>query len=127
MPNKEELLQSINPGMKLDRAFFMKVYGYEISYPGFSETAIKALEDAGCSKARSYYERIITEYEEKKNEELREVAEWYQKQLDEKWERKVKGTECQKKEKNSKADRWNKFGEMLSFQSMRKAEKSGKL
>lgn len=27
MPSREELLQSIKPGMKLNRAFFFRVYG----------------------------------------------------------------------------------------------------
>lgn len=55
MASREELLRSIQPGMKLDKAFFLKVYGYELTWPGFAETAIKALEDAGCSNARNYY------------------------------------------------------------------------
>ncbi|MBQ8188546.1 MAG: hypothetical protein IJZ44_02090 [Lachnospiraceae bacterium] len=90
MPNKDELLQSITPGMKLDKAFFLKVYGYEISYPGFSETAIKALEDAGCSKARSYYERITAEYEAEQAAKLKPVAAWLRKEIDEEYERKVR-------------------------------------
>lgn len=40
MASREGLLQSIQPDMKLDRAFFLKVYGYEITWPGFEETAI---------------------------------------------------------------------------------------
>ena len=59
MASREELLQSIRPGMKLNRAFFLKVYGYEITWPGFQDTAIKALEDAGCSKAREYYDSVV--------------------------------------------------------------------
>lgn len=82
MPNKDELLQSITPGMKLDKAFFFKVYGYEISYPGFSETAIKALEDAGCSKARRYYERITAEYEAEQATKLKPVAAWLREEID---------------------------------------------
>lgn len=49
MASREELLQSIQPGMKLDKAFFLKIYGYELTWPGFAETAIKALEAAGLS------------------------------------------------------------------------------
>lgn len=45
-PNKQQLLESIHPGMKLDKFFFLKVYGYEISFPGFADQAVKALEDA---------------------------------------------------------------------------------
>lgn len=106
MPSREELLQSIQPDMKLDKAFFLRVYGYEISYPGFSETAIKALEDAGCSKARNYYEQITTEYENKYHEGQREAAERYSKQLYEKWERQERtGDETRKQEKKTRLSR----------------------
>lgn len=80
MPSKEELLRSIQPGMKLDRAFFLKVYGYEISFPGFRETAIKALEDAGCNRAREYYDSAVSEYEKGYQEQIREVGAWYLKE-----------------------------------------------
>ena len=96
MPNKDELLQSITPVMKLDKAFFLKVYGYDISYPGFRETAIKALEDAGCSKAREYYEQITTEYEKKRDESIRPVAHAFRLKCEQEWERKVKEYERKK-------------------------------
>ena len=98
MASREELLQSIQPGMKLDKAFFLKVYGYEISFPGFRDIAIRALEDAGCSKARSYYDAIVAEYERKYQEGLKEAAEWYSKQLDQKWEKKERTGEKSRKQ-----------------------------
>ena len=66
-PNKQQLLESIHPGMKLDRHFFLKVYGYEISFHGFADKAVKALEDAGCSKAREYYDKTVAEYQRKQD------------------------------------------------------------
>jgi len=51
-PNRESLLALIQPGMKLTKEFLKRIYAFEISYPGFSEQAIAALEAAGCSKAR---------------------------------------------------------------------------
>lgn len=77
MASREELLQSIHSEMKLNRDFFMKVYGYEISFPGFADKAIKALNDAGCSRAREYYDRFISKYIKKRDKELKEVAAWY--------------------------------------------------
>lgn len=50
MTGREELLQSIHPQMKIDKVFFLKIYGFEISYPGFREAAIGKLEKCGCSK-----------------------------------------------------------------------------
>ena len=37
MASREELLQSIRPDMTLTKAFFMRIYGYEITWPGFAE------------------------------------------------------------------------------------------
>ena len=90
MPSKEELLQSIHPDMKLNRNFFLRIYAYEISYPGFMEIAIKSLEDAGCSKARSYYTSIVEEYEREQEEQLKPVAKWLQEKIDSDFEKLVK-------------------------------------
>lgn len=65
MASRRELLDSLKPGMHLNKNFFLKVYGYEITRPGFAEDVIKRLEILGCSKAREYYTCIVTEFEYK--------------------------------------------------------------
>jgi len=87
MASCEELLQSINPFLKLDNAIFLKIYGYEISYPGFADKAIKALNDVGCSRAREYYNKTVSEYEKRCDEELKETAHWYRKECEKQWQR----------------------------------------
>lgn len=90
-PSKEELLASIRPDMKLTWDFFKRIYGYEISWTGFADRAIAALEAAGCSRARGYYETWISEYEAERAAEMKNVAVWYANELDKKWkERQVK-------------------------------------
>lgn len=89
MASREELLQSIQPCVKLDSKFFLKIYGYEISYPGFADIAIRALNDAGCSRAREYYDKAVSEYEKRHDEELKDVAHWYRKECDKQWQQKV--------------------------------------
>ena len=85
--------------MKLDKAFFLKIYGYELTWPGFRETAIKALEDAGCSKAREYYDSVVGEYEKGYREQMKEVGKWYLEECNKEWEKKVKeGEEKRKKQ-----------------------------
>ena len=91
MAGKEELLSNINPDMKLTKDFFKRIYGYEISFPGFAEQAIIALEAAGCSHAREYYISWVSEYETKRNAELREVAHWYRLQCEKEWEKRLRG------------------------------------
>lgn len=85
MMSREKLLSEIRSDMKLSRAFFMKIYGYEITYPGFAEIALSRLEGIGCGKARAYYKQFVDEYEATREEALKETATWYHKQLEEKW------------------------------------------
>ncbi len=108
MASREELLQSIGPDMRLDKWFFLRIYGYEITWPGFAEVALQRLEIMGCSKARNYYEValqrleimgcskarnyyscIVAEYEHNREEELKEVASWYAEECRKQWDRKV--------------------------------------
>lgn len=98
MASREELLQSIHPDMKLDRAFFLKVYGYEITWPGFAETAIKALEEAGCSMARDYYIAAVSGYKWDYQQQIRGVGAWYLKECEKEWKNKVKGSEEQRRQ-----------------------------
>ena len=97
MASREELLQGIYSKMKLDKAFFMRVYGYEISFPGFADEAIKALNDAGCSRAREYYNKTVSEYEQKHDEEMKEVAAWYRKECEKQWQNRQMGGEEKRK------------------------------
>lgn len=88
MTGREELLQSIHPQMKIDKVFFLKIYGFEISYPGFREAAIGKLEKCGCSKAREYYGKVVLEYENRHDEEMDKAAHWFRQECDKEWQRK---------------------------------------
>lgn len=99
MTSREELLQSIQPKMKLDEDFFLRIYGYEISFPGFSDEAIKVLNDAGCSRAREYYNKAVSEYEKKYDEEMKEVAVWYRRECEKQWQNRQMGGEEVRKQR----------------------------
>lgn len=121
MPSKEELLSSIQPGMKLTKNLFMRIYGYEISFPGFAEIALSDLEEAGCGKARSYYQQFIGEYEKKHDEEIKAVASWFRKQTG---ERKVNESRRLQEAKRLKEDLQQKSdSELLKLLQKLKAEK----
>lgn len=75
--NKEEFLHSFSTGMKLYKSTFLKIYGYELSYPGYADKALGWLEMLGCSKARAYYSDIVAEYEHERDKGMREVASWH--------------------------------------------------
>lgn len=100
MPSREELLQSIQPGMRLTKAFFMRIYGYEITYQGFVTLALDRLKAIGCSKAREYYQTFTAEYEARRDAEWKEVAQWYRTECEKKWkkEEKKEGEERRKQE-----------------------------
>lgn len=101
-PNRESLLALIQPGMKLTKEFLKRIYAFELSYPGFSEQAIAALEAAGCSKTRQYYDDWVNEYETARNAELKEVAHWYRLECEKEWEKKQKGSEEQRTQRERK-------------------------
>lgn len=86
-PNRQQLLDSIKPDMKLTRALFLRTYGYEISFPGFAEEVIKALNDAGCSRAREYYDNFVLEYQREHDKELKPVASMIRKCYEEDWKK----------------------------------------
>ena len=97
--SREQLLQSISPDMKLTKGFFTKIYGYELSFPGFREQAINTLEVVGCTKARAYYNDIMGEYQRTTEEGLKPVVASYLKEFDQKWEQKQKRGEEQRKQR----------------------------
>lgn len=89
MASREELLQSIRPGMGLTVNFFLRVYGYEITWPGFAETALQRLEILGCSRAREYYRKTVESYEKSLEPGLKEAASYYSEQLEQEWKKKA--------------------------------------
>lgn len=86
-PNRQQLLDSISPNLKLTKALFLRTYGYEMSFPGFADEVIRALNDAGCSKAREYYDSFVLEYQRKRDEELRPVAKHIRNRWEEDWKK----------------------------------------
>lgn len=96
---RQQLLDSIHPGMKLDKDFFLRVYGYEITWPGSADEAVSKLEEVGCSKAREYYNKTVSEYQRKRDEELRPIARQIRKRWEADWEKLVKGSEERRRQK----------------------------
>lgn len=102
------MLQSIRPGMKLDKAFFLRIYGYEITWPGFAEQALAVLEQAGCSKARTYYDSIVQEYEAQYVAGMQDTARWYRAECENEWKKRQKEGEGQRKQEREQLLRQKK-------------------
>lgn len=100
--SKEELLAGIRPDMRLTKDFIKRIYGYGVTAPDFPDKAIAALEAAGCSKARAYYESWVNEYEAAHSVELKEVAHWYRLECEKQWEKMRKEGEEKRKQKEMK-------------------------
>lgn len=96
--SRETLIQSISPEMNLTKGFFLKIYGYELTSPGFREKAIGVLETAGCSRASAYYENVVNEYQKARDQELKAVAAEYAREYDRKWQQDEKEGEEQRKQ-----------------------------
>ena len=95
--NRQEILQSIRPGMKLTKDFFLSVYADEITYPNSSEEVFQRLEQAGCSNARTYYTQVVEAYQRQRDAELKPVAKLIQAKWDKEWEKLVKEGEAKRK------------------------------
>lgn len=127
-PSKEELLASIRPDMKLTWDFFKRIYGYEISWPGFADRAIVALEAAGCNRARDYYETWVSEYEAERAAEMKKVAAWYAEERKRQWEKRQKEGERERARQQqtqwqqSSRERWAEMSEALGFQTIAREE-----
>ena len=81
-PNRKSFLSTFKVGMKLYRSTFLKIYGYELTWPGFAEDALTRLEILGCSNAREYYVTTVAAYRYEHEKEMINVAEWYRKELE---------------------------------------------
>lgn len=133
MATKEDLLSSIQKGIQLNQSFFLKVYGYEISHPGFSNAAIRKLELCGCTQARSYYEKVVSTYEDRLlngytdadgyyHGGIKSVSEWFSKECDRRYDifkrsndRRVVEDWEQKKERD-RVNNWNQLSNLLGYQ-----------
>ena len=110
MASRRELLDSISCDMRLDKSFFMKIYGYELTWPGFAEDALTRLEFLGCSKAREYYNRFVNEYEKEHEQQMKNVAKWYKKQCENESKSRKAASECREKEKQQEAEKQKRRG-----------------
>ncbi len=93
MPDKGTFLDSLVSGMKLYKSTFLKIYGYDISSPGFADEALAKLKGLGCSKAEEYYKGIVSEWKEGRERMMKEAAAWYRKNSTREFARGQKGGE----------------------------------
>ena len=100
-PNRESLIALIQPDIHITKEFLKRIYAFEISYPGFSEEAVAALEGIGCIRAREHYISWVKEYESKRDAELKEVAHWYRLECERQWEKRRKEGEEKRKQKEA--------------------------
>lgn len=119
--NRQQLLDSIKPGMSLNEEFFKRIYGYELTWPGFAEIALQKLEKAGSTRSREHYERFSQKYEKESKEISRRVGEWYVEQLEKKRNKKKEGGDLKRKQMKDCLQTLNDK-ELLMIYQMRKSE-----
>lgn len=108
----EEFINSFKP-MPLTKAFFLKIYGYELTWPGSAERCLQRLEELGSSSARKLYAAVVADYEEKKEKTTQEVAAWYAEQLERKYSNKEVRAWSQKEAERLRAGLQEKSDEEL--------------
>lgn len=107
--------------MKLTKEFFKRIYGYEITWPGFANQALAALEAAGCSRAKEYYETLTGRYEAAQESALKAAGTWYAKQCKEQWEKirkegeRVRARQQQKQRQEDSRKQWAELTKILNF------------
>lgn len=123
MASRQELLQLIRQGKKMDRDVAYKIYGYAVTRPEFEEEALSLMEKLyilyagpGDRNPREVYRQIMDEYRRRRDEELKPVARWIREQ----GEKKLKNTgrERQKEgEEKRKQDLMRKKRQLLASKS----------
>lgn len=105
MASREELIQSIQPGVVMDETIFRKIYGYDITTPGFADNILDDLEDiyilydcSGESNPRERYKAFTRSLEDEYERELKKVSKWYNEKIKEEHERKAKKTVARNRE-----------------------------
>lgn len=84
---RDEFYKGLKP-MPLTKEFFLKIYGFELTWPGTAERFLNRLEELGSSRARKLYAAVVADYEEKQEKTTQEVAAWYAEQLERQWKNK---------------------------------------
>ena len=108
----EEFINSFKP-MPLTKAFFLKIYGYELTWPGSAERCLQRLEELGSSRARKLYAAVVADYEEKQEKTTQEVAAWCAEQLERQWKNEEVRTWSQKEAERLREDLQAKSDEEL--------------
>ena len=114
--------------LTLTRRTFIKMYGYELSYPGTAAEAIALLKEAGCSRAEEYYNATVAEQEQKQNEMYKSVAVWLKARKDEgvnKWKKQQEAEQQTTRSQilTSKLELLRKKRELLNTQQQQTTEK----
>ena len=114
--------------LTLIRRTFIKMYGYELSYPGTAAEAIALLKEAGCSRAEEYYNATVAEQEQKQNEMYKSVAVWLKARKDEgvnKWKKQQEAEHQRTRSQilTSKLELLRKKRELLNTQQQQTTER----
>lgn len=114
--------------LTLTRRTFIKMYGYELSYPGTAAEAIALLKEAGCSRAEEYYNATVAEQEQKQNEMYKSVAVWLKARKDEgvnKWKKQQEAEHQRTRSQilTSKLELLRKKRELLNTQQQQTTER----
>lgn len=107
--NKDIFYQSIAVDMIADIDTYKRIYGYELSYPGYLVKVQDRLVEIGRIDVIKGYNEWYDQYVAKQHEMLKSVAPFVRKRIDEEYEREVKKYENEGKCKQG----WKKKEDLL--------------
>lgn len=82
-----------------DEEFFKKIYGYYFCDRGFAYRVAERLSQLGRKDIIREYNQWLAEYQEQENAMLKEVAQWYVKQVDDWCESEVRKASARRKQR----------------------------
>lgn len=88
--NKDIFYQSIAVDMIADIDTYKRIYGYELSYPGYLVKVQDRLVEIGRIDVIKGYNEWLRLYQDNENEQLKPIARLLKEQIDKEYERMVK-------------------------------------
>ena len=94
MADRQELIQLLWLGKKMNCDIAYKIYGYAVTRPEFEEEALSLMERLYILYAapedrppRELYREIMDNYRRERDEELKPVAHWFAGECEKQWEK----------------------------------------
>lgn len=116
MPDKQSFYQGINEATVFDDDFYKKVYGYAYTDNDFLPAVAARLTSIGRNDVIQAYNEWFTRWKAEDDKAMKNVAGWYMKECDKKFEEFQKEQQGEAVKAWKTAKRWETIAELLNYQ-----------